>query len=59
MAKEKKYYKYDLGGRFMVRAMALGCNTSGVYHMSGKRWMMSNTDTKSDQLFDSMEDDFP
>lgn len=58
MAKEKKYYKYDLGGLFMVRAMALGCNTSGVYHMSGKCWIMSTKDIKCDSFFDSMEDDF-
>ena len=45
-------------GFFFVRAMALGCNTSGVYHMSGKCWMMSTKDIKCDSFFDSMEDDF-
>lgn len=42
----------------MVKANALGCNTSGVYHMSGKCWIMSNNEVKCDTFFDSMENDF-
>lgn len=58
MAKEKKYYRYDLDGRFMVKATALGCNTSGVYHMNGKCWMMSTSEVKCESLFDDMESEF-
>ena len=58
MGREKRYYRYYFGNSFVIDANAFKSNTSGVYHLSGKCWVLSESDFSCDKLFGKIEDYF-
>lgn len=58
MGREKRYYRYYFGNSFVIEANAFKSNTSGVYHLSGKCWVLSESEFSCDKLFDKIEDYF-